>query len=115
MDAVKFIEERSRMCKMHRRCTGCEAFLDDDSCVFSTTGGVVPIEQVKFLERWSAAHPRKTRQSVFLGQYPNAAIRNDGFVNIDPCDIDKKVRKSADCGGVGCINCRREFWMQEVE
>lgn len=115
MDAVKFIEERRRMCKMHRRCHGCEALLDNYSCVFSVTGDVAPIKQVEFLEEWSAAHPLKTRQSVFLGQYPNAAIRNDGFVNIDPCDIDKKVRESAGCGGVGCINCRREFWMQEVE
>lgn len=57
MDAVKFIEERKRMCKMHKHCYGCEAFLGDDSCVFSATRGIAPIEQVKFLEEWSDSHP----------------------------------------------------------
>ena len=119
MDAVKFIEERSRMCKsFDGGCKGCPAFNaceDEMCCAVGQESTLDATAQIVMVEEWSAAHPRKTRQSVFLGQYPNAAIRNDGFVNIYPCDIDKKVRKSADCGGVDCINCLREFWMQEVE
>lgn len=43
-----------------------------------------------FIEQWSREHPRKTRQDVFLKQWPNAAVYGGG-------------------------DCRREFWMQEVE
>lgn len=114
MDAVKFIKERNRMCKSFddgEGCMSCPVYKEGNRC----TAILWKEEIIPIVEKWSKENPRKTRQSVFLGQYPNAAIRNDGFVNIDPCDIDKKVRKSAGCGGVGCINCRREFWMQEVE
>ena len=118
MDAVKFIEERRRMCNMHRRCTGCEAFLDNDSCVFSTTGGVAPIEQVKFLEEWSAAHPRKTRQDVFLKQWPEAYIHENGYLDICPLEVSAAHRDADGCCATLdrlCPDCRREFWMQEVE
>lgn len=114
MNALEFIREKNRMCKSFgdsKGCMSCPVYKEGNRCAaILWKEEIIPI-----VEKWSKENPRKTRQSVFLGQYPNAAIRNDGFVNIDPCDIDKKVRKSAGCGGVGCINCRREFWMQEVE
>ena len=112
MDAVKFIEECRRMCKMHKRCHGCEALLDDYSCVFGVTGDVAPIKQVEFLEKWSAAHPRKTRQSVFLEQYPEADL-STGTVNVCPNTL---YSGKCDCTRYkNCLSCKREFWMQEVE
>lgn len=115
MDAVKFIEERNRMCKSFDKCSyGCPAW--DGSCKLET-GTYLKCEadkEVKIVEEWSAAHPRKTRQSVFLEQWPEAEISfTDGCLTLDPCKFYKKMRK--ECVGRLCSDCRREFWMQEVE
>ena len=106
MDAVKFIEERRRMYKV----TGKHS---------PTLAGWIPAEDVvKEVEEWSAAHPRKTRQSVFLEQYPEAEIDANGLLTVCPAPIFHSHRLN----GGGCRNvhkscevCRREFWMQEVE
>lgn len=113
MDAVKFIEERNRMCTAHKGgCAGCPA--NGDNCFVSLKSSLFAGEQVKIVEKWSAAHPRKTRQSVFLEQWPEAEISfTDGCLTLDPCKFYKKMRK--ECVGKLCSDCRREFWMQEVE
>lgn len=106
MDAVKFIEERRRMYKV----TGKRS---------PTLAGWIPAEDVvKEVEEWSAAHPRKTRQDVFLEQYPEAEIDANGRLTVCPAPIFHSHRLN----GGGCRNlhkscevCRREFWMQEVE
>lgn len=98
MDAVKFIEERNRMCG-----------------TMSEVWGVDAAQIVKNTEEWSAAHPRKTRQSVFLEQYPQADIDNTGLLILCPKRISADIRVTADCLRQGCSDCRREFWMQEVE
>ena len=106
MDAVKFIKERRRMYKV----TGKHS---------PTLAGWIPAEDVvKEVEEWSAAHPHKTRQSVFLEQYPEAEIDANGLLTVCPAPIFHSHRLN----GGGCRNvhkscevCRREFWMQEVE
>lgn len=115
MDAVKFIQERNRMCKSFGdECAGCPANDTIYRCKFSITVGDEAAKQVELLEEWSAAHPRKTRQSVFLEQYPNAVLDKDGVLRICPVfvgsDVSEKYRClcSTDCGA-----CRREFWMHE--
>lgn len=70
---------------------------------------------VKAAEQWAAEHPIKTRQSVFLEQFPNAPIyTNTHNVALDPCLVDTTLRGHCPTGR-GCDICRREFWMQEVE
>ena len=99
MDAVKFIEERNRMCG-----------------TMSEVWGVDAAQIVKNTEEWSAAHPRKTRQSVFMDQYPEVAIDNCGNLLICPKLISTDYRnRYGDCIKRLCSDCRREFWMQEVE
>lgn len=101
MDAVKFIEEHRRMYKV----TGKH---------LPTLAEGIPAEDVvKEAEEWSAAHPHKTRQSVFLEQWPNVAVSEDGVIKIRPCNLDVNAKK--ECLGVTCDYCRRKFWMQEVE
>lgn len=101
MDAVKFIEERNRMCG-----------------TMSEVWGVDAAQIVKNTEEWSAAHPLKTRQSVFLEQWPEAIVGDDGVLRVCPGPIFPSGR-SAYNGCVRhnstCSDCRREFWMQEVE
>lgn len=106
MDAVKFIEEHRRMYKV----TGKH---------LPTLAEGIPAEDVvKEVEEWSAAHPRKTRQSVFLEQYSEARIYDNGVLGICPAVISPSHRRD----GGGCLypckecgECRCEFWMQEVE
>lgn len=98
MDAVEFIEERNRMCG-----------------TMSEMWGVDAAQIVKNTEEWSAAHPRKTRQSVFLKMFPDAPIYPDtGLVRVSPCQVDRAL-----CGncptGIDCIECRKAFWLAEVE
>lgn len=106
MDAVKFIEEHRRMYKV----TGKH---------LPTLAEGIPAEDVvKEVEEWSAAHPRKTRKSVFLEQYPEALVFNGGTLSACPVLFSSEYRNAY--GGCAspygsCTECRREFWMQEVE
>lgn len=100
MDAVKFLQERSRMYESGAATP--RIGLEDD---------YDPASAVKVIEEWSAAHPRKTRQSVFLEQWPEASISEHGVLAIDSCKVEKSIK----CNGMDCARCRREFWMQEVE
>lgn len=110
MDAVKFLQERSRMYKSGAATPGIGLENDYD-----------PVIAVKVVEEWSAAHPRKTLQSGFLKQWPDADIDADGVLLIAPCSFLKEYRKGptweSKCHvpDITCGDCRREFWMQEVE
>lgn len=115
MDAVEFLKERKRLCQMYDVCGGCPANRISGGCIFSVSNGATPEEQAEIVETWSAAHPRKTRQSVFLEQYPNARFEANGIVNIWPCDVEKNMENVTFCNSLSCADCRREFWMQEVE
>lgn len=116
MDALKFIEERNRMCDYYRGgnalsgCAECPAF--ENAC--STSFRSVTAEYIEVVERWSQEHLRKTRQDVLLEQWPEAEISfTDGCLTLDPCKFHKNMRK--ECVGKMCSDCRREFWMQEAE
>nr|DAO37106.1 MAG TPA: hypothetical protein [Caudoviricetes sp.] len=99
MDAIEFVKQLRRMDKYGGR--KYSIFYD------------YPEDVVAEVEEWSKEHSRKTRQSVFLEQWPNVAVSEDGVIKIRPCNLDVNVKKG--CLGVTCDYCRREFWMQEVE
>ena len=118
MDALEFLKERRRMCDSHGDCEGCP--LEDGKCVVSD---VAPDEDYKRIvaavEQWSKEHPRKTMQSVFLEQWPDAIISHDGLPEVAPCQLCVGLthgKSTEDCEKRGlCAKCRREFWMKEVE
>lgn len=121
MDAVRFIEERNRMCKSF--CSGCKecpafnACEDDLCCAVGQESTLDAKEQIAIVEEWSAAHPRKTRQSVFLEQYPNARIDSQAVIYVCPADAygNKVCPKNEENVHMPCRDCRRDFWTQEVE
>lgn len=122
MDAVKFIKERNRMCKSFGdRCTGCPAFDvcgNELCCAFDQGSTLDATAQIAIVEKWSVAHPRKTRQSVFLEQYPETQIDDNGLLNMCPAVISSLYRGDKNgCLSTSkcCVDCRHEFWMQEVE
>lgn len=120
MDALKFIEERNRMCERYWQvdgdCDGCP-MVNVDECnelrnMVDDAGKAVG-KVVEIIEKWSKEHPRKTRQDVFLKQCPNAAVHVDGVLAVAPCRVDRTA--TGRCAGTACEDCRREFWTQEVE
>lgn len=116
MDALKFIEERNRMCDYYMGgnalsgCAECPAF--ENTC--STSFRSVTAEYIEAVERWSREHPRKTRQGEFLEQWPEAELV-DGIIDIKPCRLVAAIRFGPECHKTFCDDCRRKFWMQEVE
>lgn len=117
MDALEFLRERKRMCNLCKHCEGCP--LERAGCGLGTSASDEEYEKIiADVEQWSKEHPRKTRQSVFLEQYPEARIGDDGVLQIYPCSISASHRNArGNCVTMGrkCPDCRREFWMQEVE
>ena len=119
MDAVKFVKEYLRMCTKVYECEDCP--------VCKTYLCTVPAKErsqksaekiVELVEEWSAAHPRKTRQSVFLEQYPEALLDVNGLLDMCPAPIFLSHRLVG--GGCRdphkkCVDCKREFWLREVE
>lgn len=111
MDAVKFLEERARMCG--HGCKNCHAYGDEcdiykPDCDYESL--------VKAVETWAAEHPRKTRQTVFLEQYPNAVLDKDGVLRICSSFVGGDTPEKYKCICLtDCSDCRREFWMQEAE
>lgn len=113
MDAVEYLKTLCRMCncpchkcefwKRLRRFETCEAWRKNH-----------PEEAVAIVEQWAKEHPIKTRQSVFLEQWPNACIKKaDGLPMASPCDLDGKL--AGKCGRIPCPECRKKFWLAEVE
>ena len=100
MDAVKFIEERNRMCG-----------------TMSEVWGVDAAQIVKNTEEWSAAHPRKTRQSVFLKMFPHVILNDKGQPGYCPKMLDTEYKPVGDCvlDVDTCQRCMDKFWGQEVE
>lgn len=108
MDAVKFVEERRRMFAVTGENPKYSLF-NMNTCAEDV---------VKEVEAWSTAHPRKTRQSVFLEQYPEALVFDGGTLCSCPVLFSSEYRNAY--GGCAspygsCAECRREFWMQEVK
>lgn len=113
MDAVEFLKTLSKMCNCE--CYKCEfgkRLIRFETCtVWRKTH---PEEAVAIVEQWAKEHPVKTRQSVFLKQWPDARINDvDGVLEIQPCKLNRDM--SATCQCTPCVVCRKAFWLAEVE
>ena len=111
MDALKFIEERNRMCDYYTKndvINGCADCPECDSAC--NVVRYVTSEYIANVEKWSQEHPRKTRQDVFLENYPDAALDN-GILQVCPRIIYKSAELN--CNAI-CYLCKEAFWMQEV-
>ena len=119
MDAVKFIKERARMCDSLFGCKGCPANSQEDGlgeCFVGIKSKYAPEQQIEIVDKWSKEHPRKTRQSVFLEQWPETEIDNLGSLMVCPKRISADCRnRYGNCTNRVCSDCHKEFWGQEVE
>ena len=112
MDAVKYLKEKERMCHSYNNmCDGC-GFGKVPKC--NRTEEDNPEKAVDIVERWSAEHPMKTRQSEFLKMFPNADI-GQGYLNVCPKRIDLNSLTEDECADLRCSDCRKKYWLAEAE
>lgn len=105
MDAVEFLDKVDRLSK--RGSTEEKMRYNDYRTARDNT------RAVKFVERWAAEHPIKTRQSEFLKHYPGARITIDGFLHACPMDVFSDT--GVNCNARNCFECRKKFWLEEGE
>ena len=112
MDAIKFVKQLRRM---NEQGVPKKRFIYP--CAGQETDS--PEEIVAEVEEWAKEHPTKTRQSVFLERYPEAAISKDGAIAICPLAISAAYRHgNGACNKSNsdtCADCKRQFWSAEVE
>lgn len=114
MDAVEFLRERRRMCNAQDDCDTCpicivcaDYFVNHNYSQEKASGMVSTVEQ------WAKEHPAKTRQSEFLKHYPGARILAHGCLNACPMDVFSDA--DINCNAQPCFECKKEFWLAEVE
>lgn len=111
MDALEFIKAVTRMLKSGMIDCAIQKYISAQKK--NDYEGMV-----EAAEQWAAEHPIKTRQSVFLEQWPEANIDDLGVLKVCPFPISISHRNAhGGCtySGGKCSDCRREFWLAEVE
>lgn len=102
MDAFEFVEQWRRMDKNGYR----KYSIFNDS----------PEDVIAEVEEWAKMNPVKTRQSVFLEQWPEAELYPDGVLGLCPKKVSVAYRNGNSCEKtIDCGDCCRKFWMQEAE
>lgn len=104
MDAVKFLEEYSRMCNAHNDCVGCP--MNDKP--FCYPNDIITNDERKELvnavEKWSCEHPVVTNGTKVLEMIPanerstafreaNSNLKGFGFITSEKY-VEMCVRKS---------------------
>lgn len=118
MNAVEFLKEERRMCEFFgKTCVKCP-FRDTRRCAILLESDEELEKTVAIVEQWSKEHPVKTRQSVFLKQFPKAELDVSGVITICPAPLSEDYRNDhGGCKhpGIACSECRRKFWGQKAE
>ena len=105
MDAIEFVKQLRRM---------NEQGVPKNRFIYPCAGQETdsPEEVVAEVEEWAKEHPIKTRQSEFLKLFPNAQT-DSGCLNACPMDVFGNT--GIDCNKRTCFECKKAFWLAEVE
>lgn len=121
MDAIEFLEEQYRMCEaLNSHCEECGLSYANNK-TDHVCGDFIkkhPEEAVAIVEKWAKEHPRKTRQSEFLKLFPRVYMAADGVIGFCPEHLDSAFVcpiKGRDSYDSECGNCRKKYWLEEVE
>lgn len=117
MDALKFSKAYARMCNTYKEI--CEGYpLEKKTCGFISKY-CNHEEVVSIVEQWAKEHSAKTRQSEFLKMFPTATFIKNGALDVCPAMVDSMERNEVGnrCKNIAksCFDCKRDYWMQEVE
>ena len=110
------IYDFARMCNCYRGnvgCVNCPLYISSfdgkmERC-YNHIALFTDSANDKIVE-WCEEHAIKTRQSEFLKMFPNARIT---FNAVDICP--KGVDTSFICCPNGCRDCKKSYWLAEVE
>ena len=106
------IYDYARMCKFYKNCNDCALAKTTAICqVFIEEH---PDKANEIILNWCKEHPVETRQDRFLKMFPNANICR-GCLEISPCNVDIRQFGSEKCGTKSCAQCRKEYWLAEVD
>ena len=118
MDAVKYLKYRNKMCEMYK-CTECPIYEYADSYSCDEVNIEKLEKVVDIVEKWAKEHPGKTRQSEFLKLFPNTEVDESNIILICPEHVDKNFACRTDKGckadKMSCDECRKDFWLEELE
>lgn len=114
------IYDYARMCEANNhKCKNCPMW--NYKCTIYTMDSADVDKANEIILKWRKEHPVETRQDRFLKMFPNAKVRSDGVLDFPPCIIDKSKHIEADClcstahGFNDCDECRKEYWLAEVD
>ena len=111
------IYDYARMCKAFKNnCGICPMSIGNNGTIELCAKLVMkyPDKANKIILNWCKEHPVETRQDRFLKMFPNANICR-GCLEISPCNVDIRQFDSEKCGTKSCAQCRKEYWLAEVE
>lgn len=114
MDAVEFLTNVNRIYSNNGCINECPLKTFCDTKYYGLDKKTINAA-VKAVEKWVKDHPKRTRQSEFLKEFPNVVV-GYGTINILPCWLDKTLAQ--DCDGVHpreCIECKKAYWGKEIE
>ena len=113
MDALEFLKARKRMCEA-TKCASCKLYhVQGGCCIVPEKEEIDAFEEaIAIVEQWAAEHPIKTRQSEFLKHYPDARIFSGC---LHACQKDVFDNTNIDCNKQTCYECKKKFWLTEVE
>ncbi len=119
MDAVTYIKEAMRMCKLAGdNCEHCSAKIEK-FCPISLCKTAMndmhgnEEKAVSLVEQWSKDNPVKTRQSELLKMFPNAA-KSGRVLDICPKDLNIEYMPPKRCENISCSACKTDYWNEEV-
>lgn len=102
----KHYEKDCRKCPLQLSNNGM--YLDCDDLIIDSTDKANEI-----ILKWCKEHPVETRQDRFLKLFPNAKMGNHGVVVCCPTLIYRDFK--CDIENVDCPECRKNYWLTEVE
>lgn len=119
------LKKYARMCIKAPSCSECELTQVMKSYHFQGDCMDFILEKYEIatetINLWDKKNPIKTRQNVFLKQYPNAKIK-DKILNIYPCSINSTLEHNDICkklknkyGDDSCDQCRKMYWSEELK
>lgn len=106
-----------RTCRAHKNCKFCPLGCDVNGMGIACLDLVryYPDKANEIILKWCKEHPVKTRQDKFLEMFPNADLGYEGYLEIEPCNIDKSLFDNETCAPRDCEKCKKEYWLAEVE
>lgn len=116
------IYDYARMCKNIKKCEDCPLGVNNngEGIACSYLMMKVPDKANEIILKWCKEHPVKTRQDKFLELFPNAKLSSDGLVSIcaQGCDRSWNCKLNIyanNIENIDCTDCRKEYWLAEVD